>query len=225
MRSVRVGLTFGVLGMLAAGGCTDQVTSTGAVVTVPVLWMEWPALVRTDTPGQLRVVGYHGLCGTFHVDVQQSGASAVTVNAREQFETSTPPPCVDLAVVFDTLVPLPPLTTPSGIGSFTISAPYPDPLVGVTSRVYGTVELTTGQPDVNPRVGGRALVLDDSLGCSWAQPPVAGIGGPYVLSPDLTVGTNGWRPAFISGGFQPAFSLRCGQNLLLQLQVVEVDGQ
>jgi hypothetical protein len=223
-RSLRIGLTFGALVMLAGGGCTDRVTGTGAVATVPVLWMEWPALVRTDTPGQIRVVGVHDICGTFHLQAVTSGASGVNIGAWMQYETSTPPPCAAVAVIFDTLIALPSLTTPAGAGSFTITAPYPDPLGGVVPRAYGAVELTTGQPDALTRVGGRAIVLDDSLGCSWATPQI-GNEGPYVLSTNLTLGTNGWRGAFISGGFQPAFSPRCGQNILLQLQVVEVDGQ
>ena len=211
---------------LLLAACSDG-ASPGTDAPLTISWLTWPAAVTAAEHGSIRIVGYYGACGTLVLDVAQSGPSSVSVAATEHFDTDPPPPCPAVIGIFDTVMPLPRLVTPTGpTGSFTIDAPVADPLGGITRRIFGFVELTDQQPDVTPQVGGRALVLADSLGCSWARPDIPNrpnISGPFVLSSNIALGDDAWHGAFISGAFMPALSPRCGQDPLLQLRLLEVD--
>ena len=205
------------------GACTDGGSGPGSDAQLTVSWMEWPAAVTASQHGSIRLVGFHGACGKLVLTVEQSGPSGVGVNAVEHFENGAPRYCPAIVAMFDTLLPLPRLVTPTGpSGQFSIDAPSVDNLGGIVRRIFGFVMLSDQQPDATLQVGGRARVLADSLGCSWATPELNTGAGPYVLSTNLTL-SGGWHSAFLSGYFQPALSPRCGQDPLLQLRAIEVD--
>ena len=205
--------------------CSDMSGPTGSDLPVAVSWMEWQSAVTADQHGSIRIVGYHGACGTFRLDVTQSGPSSVGVNASEHFDIGSPILCPALAIIFDSTVPLPRLVSPTGpSATFTVDAPVFDPVGGITRRAFGYVLLAEGQPDATLQVGGSALVLPDSLGCSWARAQLPPNAPAHVLAVNLTIGGTVWRSAFVSGYFQPMFVSRCGQNPLLVLRVIEVDG-
>lgn len=203
--------------------CSDGI-DPGTDVPLTVSWLEWPTAVTASEHGSIRIAGYYGACGRLVLDVAQSGPSTVSVAATEHFDTDPPPPCPAVVGIFDTVLPMPRLVTPTGpTGFFTIDAPVADPLGTVMRRAFGTVELTDQAPDFAIQLGGRALVKADSLGCSWARSDISNIAGPYVLSSDVALGSNAWHGAFISGEFPAALSPRCGQDPLLQLRLLEVD--
>jgi len=209
---------------LLLAACTDDGSRPGATVPLAVSWMEWPTAVTAQTHGTIRVVGYHGVCGTLALEVAQSGPSSVSVAATEHFDSDPPPPCLAIIGILDTVLPLPRLVTPTGpTGLFTIDAPVVDPLGGTGRRIFGFVALTDQQFNDAVQLGGRALVKADSLGCSWARADIPDIAGPYVLSSDLNLPDHNWFSAFVSGEFSAALSPRCGQDPLLQLRLVEVD--
>jgi hypothetical protein len=215
-----------LLAAVTVAACSDANGPAGSSIPVAVTWLAWPAAVTAAQPGSIRVVGFHGGCGSFRLEVAQSGPSNVSVSAEQHFDTDSPQFCPEAAIIFDSLLPLPPLVSPTGsTGAFTVDAPIFDPLGGMVRRGFGYLVLSDQQPDAMLQVGGRAVVRADSLGCSWAEAALPGIAGPYVLSSNLTLGTNERRSAFISGSFTPALSPRCGQNLLLQLRVAEVQVQ
>ena len=206
--------------------CAEEGAGPGTDAPIAVSWMEWPAAVTATEHGSIRILALYGACGELVLTVEQSGPSSVSVAASEHFDSDPPAPCPAVVVILDSLVPLPRLVSPTGpTGSFTIDAPVADPLGGITRRVFGFVTLTDQQPDATLQVGGRAAVIADSLGCSWARPDLPGLPGfgPFVLSSDIALGDNAWHGAFISGAFMPALSPRCGQDPLLQLRLLEVD--
>ena len=214
--------------------CSDPAGTGGSSLPVAVSWMEWPAAVTAGQPGHIRVIGYRGICGEFRLSAVQSGAATVSVNAEEHF-AGEPVLCPSVALIFDTLVPLPVLvTSPAGsAGSFTVDGPAIDPLGGVVRRSFGFVSFSNQQPDATIQAGGSAFVLADSLGCSWAESQVAKFqgsvvspaSGPHVLSIHLVLGTTTRQSSFISGSFVPAIPPKCGQSSALQLRLLEVQSQ
>ena len=212
------------LAMVAA--CTDQ-AETGLDRPLTVMWLEWPTAVTASSHDSVRVRGFMG-CGTPVLSVTQSGPSSVSVMASEHYNDPHPPPCPPTIYILNAVVPLPRLEAPAGsTGQFTIDARTFDAQGARVRRVFGVLQLSDVAPDTTVQVGGRVLLLSDSLGCSWAKtemlnflPPGFGF-GPWVLSSDVALGS-GWRGAFVSGEYSAALSPRCGQDPLLQLRVVEV---
>lgn len=208
-----------------AAACANETTGPLNGQSVAVSWMEWPARVSAAAPGTVRVVGTRSGCGTFQLEAVQSGPSSVGVNAVE-WRPDPPPPCLalDLIIIFDTVIPLPRLVTPTGpTGSFTIDAPAWSQVGGLSRRAFGIVELDH-QAGIEVRAGGGALLLSDSLGCSWLRHQLPGPSDtdPQVLSADVALGP-GWRPAFVTGFYATAFSPRCGQTRLFQVTAAEVE--
>ena len=211
-------------GAVLLAACTGDGAGPDTTVALAVSWMEWPAEVSATQPGSIRIVGYHGICGTLELDVTQSGPSSVSVEADQRFDNDPPAPCPAVIAILDTVMPLPRLVTPTGpTGFFSIDAMVVDPLGGTSRRIFGQVQLTDQAPNTALQLGGRALVKADSLGCSWARSDIPGIAGPYVLSSDLVLDNSQWYSAFISGEFSAALTPRCGQDPLLSLRLVEVD--
>ena len=208
--------------LMAVAACSDPTGST-TDAQVPITWMEWPAAVTASQPGSIRITGFHGFCGVFHLAVVQSGASTISVNATEHFDSPTQQFCPAAITIFDTILPLPHLGGAGGT-AFVVDAPAADPIGVVARRPFGFLELSSNQPDATLHVGGRAYVLPDSLGCSWARAQMPLAAPAHVLSSNVAFATNTWHPAFVSGVFMPALSPRCGQNPLLQLGVLQVDG-
>jgi hypothetical protein len=208
--------------LLAAAACSDMNGPSGSDVHLAVSWMEWPGAVTADQPGSVRILGYRGLCGAFQLSVTQSGPSSVSVAAVEHF-AGDPVLCPSVAVLFDTVVPLPRLVSPVGPSApFDVDAETVNPLGVLTRRSFGVVQLSSNQPDATLHVGGQAVVLADSLGCSWLRPALPPNAPSYVLSGNVTLGTTSWMTAFAGGSLVPVSSLHCGQHTLLQLVVLEV---
>ena len=201
--------------------CADP-AAPGTDVTIGITWMEWPGAVTESQPGSIRVTGFHGLCGTFRISAAQSGPSTISVDAVVHFDAA-PQACPGAIVLFDTMLPLPRLTLPpGGNNAFVVDAPIFDQAGVVFRRPFGYLALSSNQPDATLHAGGKAFVLPDSLGCSWARAQMPPAEQAHVLSSDITLGTNDWHTAFVSGVFAPALSPRCGQDPLFQLTVLEV---
>ena len=203
-------------------GCADP-AAPGSDSVVAVSWMEWPGAVTADQPGSIRVTGFHGICGTFHIGVSQSAANTISVDAGEHFDTPSPVPCPDAIAIFDTVLALPRLTLPAGgNNAFVVDGVVFDPTGTPFRRPFGFLSLSTNQPDATVHAGGQAFVLPDSLGCSWIRPQVPFSTSPHVLSSDLAISANFWHAAFATGMFAPALSPRCGQDPLYQATTMEL---
>jgi hypothetical protein len=203
-------------------GCADP-AAPGSDAVVPVSWMEWPGAVTADQPGSIRITGFHGICGTFRVEVRQSAPSTISVDAALHFTTASPQACPATIVIFDTILPLPRLSVPAGgNNAFAVDAPVFDQAGTIFRRPFGYLSFSTNQPDATLHAGGQAFVLPDSVGCSWIRPQVPFNEPPHVLSTDVALAPNVWHGAFAVGMYAPALPPRCGQNPLFQAATLEV---
>lgn len=209
---------------LGLAACTDP-ADTGLDRPITVTWMEWPTAVTASSHDSVRLMGFMG-CGMPVLRVTQSGPSSVSVMATEHYNDPHPPSCPPTLYFLNDMVPLPRLEAPAGsTGQFTIDAPTFNAQGGKVRRVFGILQLSDVAPDTTVQAGGRAMLLSDSLGCSWAKPQMdltPPAFGPWVLSSNLAPGSD-WQGAFVSGVYSAALAPRCGQDFLLQLHMVEVD--
>ncbi len=208
-----------------AVACANETTGPRTSAAVAVSWMEWPAAVTAVAPGTVRVIGTRSLCGTFQLTVVQSGPSNVGVNALE-WRPDPPTPCIERSIlaIYDTVVALPRLVTPTGpTGFFAFDALAWSPVGGLARRGFGTITLGL-QPSAELRAGGRAYLLSDSLGCSWMRREITGPAdaGQVVLSSDVALGPT-WVPAFVTGFYATSFSPHCGQTRVFQITTMEVE--
>jgi hypothetical protein len=204
-----------------AAGCADvsgpatDMTRTPAVVT----WMEWPAEIAFpgNTSPAVRLIGFRSGCGVFRIDVTVSAYNLVALQPYEEIAAGSPCPLYDIIGIYDTLLALPALPAATPRTPFLLTAPTWDFFGGVTDRLFGDFTLVAQVGDTTLRVGGRAELVADSAGCSWAyaqwsyQP-----GRVMVLDTAIALGAPR-RFAFVRGALLPHSPPRCGQSLALRV--------
>lgn len=214
----------GVLLVLAAG-CADvsgpaDTTRTPAMVT----WMEWPAEIAfPGTRPAVRLIGFRSGCGVFRIDVTVSAYNLVTLQPYEEIAAGSPCPLYDIIGIYDTLLALPALPATTPRTPFLLSAPTWDSFGGVADRLFGDFTLVAQVGDTTLRVGGRAELVADSVGCSWAYAQTTYLAG-RVMALDTTIVLGAPRRfAFLRGALLPRTPPRCGQSLALRVDAALIE--
>jgi hypothetical protein len=221
-RSGRAALVPGVLLALVAG-CADVNAPAPVQDEAAVSWMEWPTEIAfPGTSPSVRLVGYRSGCGTFRIDATVTEYNQVQLRPYEEREENQPCPLYDIIGIYDTIVALPPLPATTPRTPFVLMAPTYDYFGTLSTPVFGTFYLVGIVGDTTRRVGGRAELVADSLGCSWAYAQMPFInpfmqGRTMVLDTLIDLGA-ARRFAFVRGSLLPASPPRCGQSRALRVE-------
>ncbi len=205
--------------LVLAAGCAD-VSGPADLVRDPavVAWMEWPAEIAfPGTSPSVRLIGFRSGCGSFRIAVTVTAYNLVELDPYEERAANAICPLYDFIGIYDTLLALPALPATTPRTPFLLSAPTWDAFGGVVDRLFGDFALVAQVGDTALRVGGRAELVADSAGCSWAyaqwsyQP-----GRVMVLDTTIVLGAPR-RFAFVRGALLPHSPPRCGQSLALRV--------
>lgn len=222
-RSGRATLVPGVLLALAAG-CADVNGPAPVQDPVAVMWMEWPAEIAfPGTSPSVRLVGFRSGCGTFHIGVTVTEYNQIQLQPYEERELNQPCPLIDVIGIYDTTMALPPLPATAPRTPFVFVAPTWDYFGMLVTRFFGDFELVAQVVDTSLRVGGRAELVTDSVGCSWAyaQTPFM-TGRTMVLDTLIDLGA-ARRFAFLRGTLLPQSAPRCGQSRALRVDAALIE--
>jgi hypothetical protein len=208
-----------------AAGCAD-VSGPADVVREPavVTWMEWPAEIAFPGTGpSVRLIGFRSGCGVFHVAVTVTAYNQVQLRPYEERAADAPCPLYDIIGSYDTLLALPALPATTPRTPFLLSAPTWDFFGGVTDRLFGDFTLVAQVADTSLRVGGRAELVADSIGCSWAYAQTTYLAG-RVMALDTAIALGAPRRfAFLRGALLPQTPPRCGQSLVLRVDAALIE--
>jgi hypothetical protein len=214
--------------LVFAVGCAD-VTAPGAPLirdTAAVAWMEWASeIAYPGTGAPVRLGSYRSGCGRFRVQLSVTAYNVVAITPFEERAPNEPCPLyedrrapIDVIGVFDTIVTLPALPATTPRTPYALSAPTWDYFGTAITRIFGGFDLVAGPADTTLRVAGRAELVADSVGCSWAYAQAPFFQGrTMVLDSLLDLGA-ARRFAFVRGRLLPVSPPRCGQSLALQLE-------
>ena len=206
-------------------GCAD-VNGPGATRNLAgVSWMEWPTEIAF--PGSVspsvRLTGYRSGCGTFHVDVTVTEYNQVQLQPYELWDANPMCPLIDIIGIYDTTITLPSLPATTPRTPFVIAAPTWDYFGTLVTRVFGDFILVAQVGDTTRRVGGRAELIADSLGCSWAYTqPAFWPPQPMVLDTLIDLGA-ARRFAFLRGTLLPQSAPKCGQSRALRVDAALIE--
>jgi hypothetical protein len=217
-------VTAGVLLTLAAG-CAD-VSGPADLIREPavVTWMEWPAeIAYPGTVPSVRLFGFRSGCGTFRIELAVTEYNQVEVQPYEERERNAMCPLYDIIGVFDTTLALPALPATTPYTPFALLAPTWDSFGSASLRFFGTGAVVAQVADTTLRVGGRAELVADSVGCSWAYATMPYLAGRTMVL-DTAMGLGAARRfAFLRGSLHPASPPRCGQNLALHVDAALIE--
>lgn len=212
--------------MLAlAVGCAD-VSGPADLVREPavVTWMEWPAEIAfPGTAPSVRLMGFRSGCGTFHVAATVTTYNQIQLQPYEERERNAMCPLYDVIGIYDTLLALPALPATTPRTPFLLSAPTWDAFGSVADRLFGDFTLVAQVGDTALRVGGRAELVADSVGCSWAYAQTTYLAGRVMALDTAIVLGAPRRFAFLRGTLLPRTPPRCGQNRALRVDAALIE--
>ena len=223
MRACRRAALLGAL-LALAGGCADVNGPAPIQDPASVSWMEWPTEIAfPGTSPSVRLVGYRSGCGTFRIDATVTEYNQVQLRPYEEREQNYPCPLIDIIGIFDTTIALPPLPATTPRTPFVLTAPTWDFFGTQVTRVFGSFYLVSIVGDTTPRVGGRAELVADSVGCSWAYAQTSFMTGRTMVLDTLIDLGAARRFAFLSGTLLPQSPPRCGQNSALRVDAALIE--
>ncbi len=213
--------------LVCAAGCAELTSPELVREPAVVSWMEWTGEIPyPGTGAAVRLVGFRGGCGRFRIDLSVVAYDRVEIAPFEERAVNEPCPLYeraglppfDVFGIFDTVVTLPALPATTPRTPYALSAPTWDYFGTDITRIFGWIELVGGPTDTTLRVAGRAELVADSLGCSWAYAQASFVQGRTMALDSLLDLGGARRFAFVRGHLLPASPPRCGQNVALHLE-------
>ena len=206
-----------------AAACADVNGPAPIQDPASVSWMEWPTEIAfPGTSPSVRLVGFRSGCGTFRIGVTVTNYNQVEIAPYEERQENQVCPLLDIIGIFDTVIGLPPLPAATPRTPFVLTAPTWDFFGTRVTRVFGSFYLVGIVGDTTRRVGGRAELVADSVGCSWAYAQSFLTGRTMVLDTLIDLGA-ARRFAFLSGALLPQAAPRCGQDRALRVDAALIE--